>query len=289
MSRVNKWFQEVLTEIRLGGEIRDGRNGKIISLFNPKSFIFNLSNGQFPKINIKGCSFKKTLLEGMYFISGENDVKTMPECLSKTWWKPWAGGRDYGKFYGYQLRHKEGYFDQLGYIVDLIKNEPTSRRIALTLWNPADINDTVLPACHSSFIQFYVSQKRYLDMYFYQRSGDMLLGVPHNIMWAGILNILVANECGLVPRTVEYKLGDAHVYGVHEKALNTLVEFNLSSEVDDRITYEILPEYRGLNMEELLSRAEQSCLNSSDRWALPIQLSKHNFQFLKLRNLELIA
>lgn len=284
---INRWYLDTIRKILEEGDRREGRNGEIISNFFVDPYKIDLGTGYFPKVTVKKCSWKKTQLEGLYFLSGETKVDTMPKCLVDTWWKPWANERSFGRFYGYQLRRKEGYFDQLDYVIDLIKNDPNSRRIVLTLWNPADIAQTVLPACHSTLIQFYVRRGN-LDMKFYSRSQDVLLGTPHNIMWAAMLNILIANEVGIEPGILEYHLGDAHIYKVHEEQAKKLINYR-HKYINFLPKYEIYPEFKGLSIEEVLVRAEQSCLNRDDRWDTVIGLSEHKNSEIKLGRFELVA
>lgn len=286
---VNKWYRDTIEQIMTNGKSEKGRNGLTLSNFDTDPYKIDLSRGKFPLVSLKSCSFSKTILEGMYFLSGSNKVEDMPKCLRDTWWSPWIDDNEtFGRFYGTQLRHRtEKDFDQLRYVLNLLKYKPHSRRICLSLWAPEDIFDTVLPACHSSFIQFY-SRDNFIDMYFYQRSGDVLLGVPHNIAWASFLLILVANEVGKTPGRVKYQLGDAHVYQAHLDAAVKII--NYSDPMPKMSRYELKEEYRNLIIDAVLIEAKKATNNNEygNKWDLPIRLLEYK-PVLKLGKLELVA
>ncbi|WP_429970880.1 thymidylate synthase [Fructilactobacillus sp. Tb1] len=119
-----------------------------------------------------------------------------------------------GNVYGAQWRHWEGpdgkVIDQIKKVINTIKTNPDSRRMIVSAWNPADVDDVALPPCHSLF-QFYVNDGK-LSCQLYQRSADMFLGVPFNIASYALLTSLIAKECGLEPGDFVHTLGDAHIY-----------------------------------------------------------------------------
>ncbi|MBU0278129.1 thymidylate synthase [Gemella sp. zg-1178] len=119
---------------------------------------------------------------------------------------------DLGNVYGKQWRNFAG-IDQLKNVIEQIKNNPASRRIILSAWNPSEIDTMALPPCHTMF-QFYVSNNK-LSCQLYQRSGDVFLGVPFNIASYSLLTILIAKECGLEVGEFIHTLGDAHIYKNH--------------------------------------------------------------------------
>ena len=133
-------------------------------------------------------------------------------------WDEWADERgELGPVYGKQWRKWEGadgkIIDQLGNVIRDIKNNPASRRLIVSAWNPADIPKMALPPCHCLF-QFYVADGR-LSCQLYQRSGDIFLGVPFNIASYALLTHMIARICGLKVGTFVHTLGDAHLYLNH--------------------------------------------------------------------------
>ena len=119
---------------------------------------------------------------------------------------------DLGNVYGKQWRNFNG-IDQLKNVVEQIKTNPSSRRLIVSSWNPAEVDTMALPPCHSLF-QFYVNDGK-LSCQLYQRSGDVFLGVPFNIASYSLLTILIAKECGLEVGEFVHTLGDAHIYKNH--------------------------------------------------------------------------
>ena len=124
---------------------------------------------------------------------------------------------DLGNVYGKQWRNFNG-VDQLKNVIEQIKTNPTSRRLIVSSWNPAEVDTMALPPCHSLF-QFYVSDGK-LSCQLYQRSGDVFLGVPFNIASYALLTILIAKECGLEVGEFVHTLGDAHIYKNHFEQVN---------------------------------------------------------------------
>jgi thymidylate synthase len=130
-------------------------------------------------------------------------------------WDAWADDRgELGPIYGRQWRNWGGLgIDQMSNAIEMIKRDPTSRRIIVSAWNVADLPAMKLPPCHALF-QFYV-QGGYLDCQLYQRSADLALGVPFNIASYALLTAMIAKECKLEPRFFIHTLGDAHIYLNH--------------------------------------------------------------------------
>lgn len=128
---------------------------------------------------------------------------------------------DLGNVYGKQWRNFNG-VDQLKNTIELIKNNPDSRRIIISAWNPSEIDTMALPPCHTMF-QFYVIDNK-LSCQLYQRSGDVFLGVPFNIASYALLTLLVAKECGLDVGEFVHTLGDAHIYSNHIEQVNLQLE-----------------------------------------------------------------
>jgi thymidylate synthase len=178
---------------------------------------FDLGAG-FPLLTTKKLHLRSIIYELLWFLKGETNVRYLNEN-KVTIWDEWADADgELGPIYGYQWRNWGGTgIDQIQAAIDLIKSDPTSRRIMVSAWNVADLPRMALPPCHTMF-QFWV-QGSWLDCQLYQRSADMALGVPFNIASYALLTHLIANECGLAPRYFVHVLGDSHVYLNHTDGL----------------------------------------------------------------------
>ena len=235
-------YLNLLRNIYINGTHKDSRNSKVISIFSPPHMRFDMRKG-FPLLTTKRVPWKTVLRELLWFISGSTDNKVLQyknvhiwdanstkEYLKTRGLQNYREG-DLGPIYGFQWRHYgssyggAGYdykgrgVDQLKYIIDLIKKDPTSRRIILNSWNPCDLDKMALPPCHV-MIQFNVDvNEGYLDAKLTQRSGDMFLGVPFNIASYSFLLHIIANITGYKPRFFIHDIGDAHIYDNHKQAI----------------------------------------------------------------------
>ena len=191
----------------------------------------------FPAVTTKRLVWKSLLSELLWFVSGSNNINNLKELLKSN--RLWDGNyEDYlnrldldvndggmGRIYGVQWRYWQGangkVIDQLRKAINLIRENPESRRILVNAWNAAEISprDVALPPCHVLF-QFYVAEGN-LSLQMYQRSGDMFLGVPLNIASYSTLLHMVAKITGLVPHEFIHVLGDAHIYLDHLDAVKT--------------------------------------------------------------------
>ncbi|MEK6942481.1 MAG: thymidylate synthase [Nanoarchaeota archaeon] len=194
---------------------------------------FNMENG-FPAVTTKKIAWKAIVSELLWFIEGSGDERRLAEILHGTrdqskqtiwtanaeadYWKPKAKfPGDLGRVYGVQWRSwkspdgKE--VDQLANAINLIKTDPTSRRIIVNVWNAGELDKMALPPCHV-FFQFFVADGK-LSLQMYQRSCDMFLGVPFNIASYSLLLHMVAQATGLKAGEFVHTLGDAHIYNNH--------------------------------------------------------------------------
>lgn len=177
---------------------------------------FDLADG-FPLLTTKKLHLKSIIHELLWFLNGDTNVKYLQDNGVRIW-NEWAGpDGDLGHIYGYQWRswpdYKGGHIDQITQAINDIKNNPDSRRIIVSAWNVADLDNMNLPPCHA-FFQFYVAGGR-LSMQMYQRSADSFLGVPFNIASYALLLQMVAQVTGLQPGEFVHTLGDAHIYTNH--------------------------------------------------------------------------
>ncbi len=177
---------------------------------------FNLQDG-FPLVTTKKLHLKSIIHELLWFLSGDTNIRYLKEN-GVSIWDEWADENgDLGPVYGYQWRSwpaPDGRsIDQISQLLDMIKKNPDSRRLIVSAWNPALVDQMALPPCHSLF-QFYVADGK-LSCQLYQRSADIFLGVPFNIASYALLTMMVAQVCGLQPGDFVHTLGDAHLYSNH--------------------------------------------------------------------------
>ncbi len=177
---------------------------------------FNLQEG-FPMVTTKKLHLKSIIHELIWFLSGDTNIKYLKDNGVKIW-DEWADADgNLGPVYGSQWRSwptPDGRkIDQISQIINTIKNNPDSRRIIVSAWNVADIEEMALPPCHA-FFQFYVADGK-LSCQLYQRSADIFLGVPFNIASYALLTMMVAQVCGLEYGDFIHTLGDAHLYNNH--------------------------------------------------------------------------
>jgi len=177
---------------------------------------FDLREG-FPLTTTKKLHLKSIIYELLWFLSGDTNVKYLNDH-GVTIWNEWADGAgELGPIYGKQWRSWRvpdgGAIDQIANVLASIRRDPNSRRLIVTAWNPADIDNMALPPCHCLF-QFYVAEGR-LSCQLYQRSADVFLGVPFNIASYALLTLMLAQVTALEPGEFVHTLGDAHLYLDH--------------------------------------------------------------------------
>ena len=222
-----KQYLDLLKHILKDGTVKSDRTGTgTISTFGYQ-MRFNLSEG-FPLVTTKKVHLKSIIYELLWFLNGDTNVKYLQDNGVRIW-NEWADpDGNLGHIYGYQWRswpdYQGGHIDQIKEAVETIKKNPDSRRIIVSAWNVADIDNMNLPPCHC-FFQFYVNEGK-LSLQLYQRSADCFLGVPFNIASYALLNMMMAQVCNLEPGDFIHTLGDAHIYLNHL----TQVEEQLSRE-----------------------------------------------------------
>lgn len=177
---------------------------------------FDLAEG-FPLLTTKKLHTKSIIHELLWFLKGDTNIQYLKDN-GVSIWDEWADPNgNLGPVYGYQWRNwplpNGGHIDQITQVIDMIKKNPDSRRLIVSAWNVADINNMKLPPCHA-FFQFYVADGK-LSCQLYQRSADIFLGVPFNIASYALLTMMVAQVCDLKPGDFVHTLGDAHLYSNH--------------------------------------------------------------------------
>jgi len=209
-------YLDLLAEVLEAGARKSDRTGTgTLSVFG-RQLRFEL-DGSFPLLTSKKLHLKSIILELLWFLRGDTNVRWLQE-RGVTIWDEWADAQgELGPVYGYQWRHWRvpggGEIDQIRQVVASLRAKPDSRRHIVTAWNPADVERMALPPCHALF-QFYVAGGR-LSCQMYQRSADLFLGVPFNIASYALLTLMVAQVTGLKPAEFVLTLGDAHLYLNH--------------------------------------------------------------------------
>lgn len=198
-----------------GMEKHDRTGTGTISVFGHQ-MRFNMEEG-FPLLTTKKLHLKSIIYELLWFLQGDTNVKYLQEHGVRIW-NEWADENgELGPVYGHQWRawpdYKGGKIDQISNVVEQIKNNPDSRRLIVSAWNVAEVDNMALPPCHSLF-QFYVVNGR-LSLQLYQRSADIFLGVPFNIASYALLLQMMAQVTGLKAGDYIHTLGDAHIYLNH--------------------------------------------------------------------------
>lgn len=211
-----KQYLELLNHILNDGNDKDDRTGTgTISVFGYQ-MRFDLEEG-FPLLTTKKLHLKSIIYELLWFLSGDTNIRYLNENGVHIW-DEWADEQgDLGPVYGSQWRNwKTGdgrFVDQISGVIEQIRENPTSRRLIVSAWNPGEIEKMALPPCHVLF-QFYVSNNR-LSCQLYQRSADVFLGVPFNIASYSLLTMMVAQVCDLRPGEFIHTFGDVHLYCNH--------------------------------------------------------------------------
>lgn len=183
---------------------------------------FDLQEG-FPLVTTKKVHLKSIIYELLWFLKGETNIAYLHEHGVKIW-DEWADERgELGPVYGKQWRDWEGkdgkHIDQVADLITQLKNNPDSRRLIISAWNVADLEEMALMPCHNMF-QFYTTRgeengKRILSCQLYQRSADVFLGVPFNIASYALLTMMIAQVCDMVPGDFIHTFGDVHIYNNH--------------------------------------------------------------------------
>lgn len=212
-----KQYLDLLQHILNNGVDKSDRTGTGTRSVFGYQMRFNLEDG-FPLITTKKVHLKSIIYELLWFLCGDTNVKYLQEHGVRIW-NEWADPKtgDLGHIYGYQWRswpdYNGGFIDQISEAIETIKHNPDSRRIIVSAWNVADLDNMNLPPCHA-FFQFYVADGR-LSLQLYQRSADTFLGVPFNIASYALLLMMVAQVTGLKAGDFVHTLGDAHIYNNH--------------------------------------------------------------------------
>ncbi|MBT2969024.1 MAG: thymidylate synthase [gamma proteobacterium symbiont of Ctena orbiculata] len=238
-----KQYHDLMRHVRDQGVVKEDRTGTGTRSVFGYQMRFDLDQG-FPLLTTKRLHLRSIIHELLWFIKGDTNIRYLQEN-GVTIWDEWADENgDLGPVYGYQWRSwpapDGGHIDQISHLITQIRENPDSRRLIVSAWNPAQVEHMALPPCHCLF-QFYVAEGR-LSCQLYQRSADIFLGVPFNIASYALLTMMIAQVTGLAPGEFVHTFGDAHLYNNHlEQA-----ELQLSREPRKLPVMRINPEVRSI-------------------------------------------
>lgn len=238
-----KQYLDLMRHVKENGIKKEDRTGTgTLSIFGHQ-MRFNLSDG-FPVVTTKKLHLRSIIHELLWFLKGDTNIKYLQDNKVSIW-DEWADANgDLGPVYGYQWRSwptADGRkIDQIRQLLEQIKTNPDSRRLLVSAWNVAFIEEMALPPCHTLF-QFYVADGK-LSCQLYQRSADIFLGVPFNIASYALLTMMIAQVCGLEAGDFVHTFGDAHLYLNHLEQAET----QLARETLPLPTMEINPDINNL-------------------------------------------
>ena len=241
-----KPYLDLLQRILEEGNTKNDRTGTGTKSVFGHQMRFDLSQG-FPLLTTKKLHLKSIIHELLWFLRGDTNVKYLQEHGVRIW-NDWADADgELGPVYGHQWRswpdYNGGHIDQIQQVIDQIRNTPDSRRMIVSAWNVAEVNNMALPPCHLLF-QFYVADGK-LSLQLYQRSADTFLGVPFNIASYALLTMMMAQVCNLQPGEFIHTTGDTHLYLNHleqaqlqlTRTPRALPQMHINPEVKDLFSF----------------------------------------------------
>ena len=238
-----KQYLDLARRILDEGTTKSDRTGTGTKSIFGHQMRFNLSEG-FPMLTTKKLHLKSIVHELLWFVAGDTNIKYLQDNGVRIW-DDWADKNgDLGPVYGHQWRSwptpNGDTVDQIKNVIHMIKNNPDSRRLIVSAWNVADVDHMALPPCHCLF-QFYVAEGK-LSCQLYQRSADVFLGVPFNIASYALLNMMIAQVCGLEVGDFIHTFGDAHLYLNHMEQ----IDLQLSRDLMALPTMKINPDVKSI-------------------------------------------
>lgn len=248
-----KQYHDLLRHVLENGHEKEDRTGTgTFSVFGYQ-MRFDLSEG-FPMVTTKKLHLKSIIHELLWFLKGDTNIAYLQENGVRIW-NEWADTNgDLGPVYGQQWRNwNNDDIDQIKEVIKILKNNPDSRRMLVSAWNPSVLPNTsisfednvkngkaALPPCHA-FFQFYVADGK-LSCQLYQRSADVFLGVPFNIASYALLTLMMAQVCGYKPGDFIHTFGDVHIYKNHVEQVN----LQLSRDIRPLPTIRLNPEIKDI-------------------------------------------
>ena len=248
-----KQYLDLIKHVNKNGVLKEDRTGTGTKSVFGYQMRFDLNEG-FPMVTTKKLHLKSIIYELLWFLKGTTNIEYLKENGVKIW-DAWANENgDLGPVYGHQWRNwNSDEIDQLREVIETLKQNPNSRRLLVSAWNPSVLPDTTLsfsenvsngkaalPPCHA-FFQFYVADGK-LSCQLYQRSADIFLGVPFNIASYALFTMMVAQVCGYEAGEFIHTFGDAHIYNNHQEQL----ELQLSRELRPLPKMKINPQIKSI-------------------------------------------
>ena len=229
---VRSQYEDFMRHVHTHGVLKSDRTGTGTRSVFGHQMRFDLNEG-FPLVTTKKVHLKSIILELLWFLRGDGNARWLQE-RGVTIWNEWAApDGDLGPVYGVQWRSwptpKGGHIDQIAQVIEQLRSNPDSRRILVSAWNVAELDQMALMPCHALF-QFYVApaqqagERARLSCQLYQRSADLFLGVPFNIASYALLTHMVAQQCDLDVGDFVWTGGDCHIYSNHEEQVRTQLE-----------------------------------------------------------------
>lgn len=248
-----KQYHDLVRHVLTHGAVKEDRTGTGTKSIFGHQMRFDLSEG-FPMVTTKKLHLKSIIYELLWFLKGDTNIGYLQDNGVRIW-NEWADEQgNLGPVYGHQWRNwNSEEIDQIKEVIETLKNNPDSRRMLVSAWNPSVLPNTkisfaenvangkaALPPCHA-FFQFYVADGK-LSCQLYQRSADIFLGVPFNIASYALLTLMMAQVCGYAPGDFVHTFGDAHIYSNHMEQL----ELQLSREPRPLPKMHLNPEVKDL-------------------------------------------
>lgn len=261
-------YWELVKKILKVGEFRKVRNGLTKSVFG-ETLVADETAFHFPILTLRKMHINGILGELAAMLRKPKHVDDFKKW-GCNYWEKWADADgslrlDYGNSW---MNWNDQAIDQMQRVIDKIKTDPTDRRLLVSGWNPSNLDSLSLPCCHILY-QWYVRDGKYLDMMWYQRSADLMIGTPSNMVFASLWNSLIANETNLTPGKIVMNIGDVHIYSEH---LEQAIELSKQNFICSPVRY-------NLNMPKGQKTVDFE----------PKQFELGEYNFLKTANFELKA
>ena len=246
---INREYAILIKKVLDSGHITDTRNSKV-----KKINTYSMSFTELPLISVRKTAWKTALREMEFFLSGSTNINDLHKSVRK-WWEPWADeDGNIQNHYGKQLRRYTSYdskeskltvLDQINHMTMLLRNDPYSRRIVATAWDAGDMasEHTPLTTCHGTVMQFFSNPDGTLDYTMYQRSADIMVGLPHNLVQHWAFFMYMAGQCRKKVGKFTWVGGDCHIYESHLDAAEQVVKAPLKHD-GLNFKYIINPEFK---------------------------------------------
>lgn len=232
-------YQALIADVMNNGQMVHTRNSDCMRLINDCRVL-----SRTPLVNVRKTAWKTCLREWEWFMSGSDNINTLHPSV-RHWWEPWADFTGEVRYnYSYQFRNCEGEFDQIEALIEAIKKHPFSRRSVITTWNSSEMWDATCPItnCHGTVIQAFVEANPpdpipSLTLVTYQRSCDVICGLPHNWLQYWAFLMWLAHRTGLRVGDLHWIGGDVHVYKQHFPIVESIQSLSLSGLVSPQLVY----------------------------------------------------